>query len=1049
MKRSACFYLSIILCISLHAQTYDNKLKSAQLEYNKGNFQKAFEITDQIVREAEKNKKISLDELTSIKSENATYMAFNDKYDESMRIFDALFNNLGSLSEKTRVHLRKNYGTALAFYGYYRDALSQFENAYELAKKIGVDKDEHISLLSSLAQCCQFVYEFKRSENYLKEAIAYSEKNGMSKTLDHAVLYSTLGLLYKDMLLESRSMDAYANAEELFSKQTDTMNVDFANFLLNYASSLGESGQLEKSLSLLYRTRNIHLKLFGENSPEYAVVLNNMGYVFSKNNKFIETEQYYTRAIELKKKIPGVKILSYLNSQNNLMVFYSNAGRKEEAKELMAELERGLKDPKLDDTLSRATFAQNLGQEFRQMKERDKALKYYKDAIYYYDRIYGTGNELSGDIYLAMSYVCIDANELEKANDYIQLATQSFTPALTKGDANAIFIICNIVGICDAVKTPSVGQTLIDQAIELLKLNNITDEEAKEQVFITKALNAANLNDIKVSSDYFNKYLDLKYLQVEDRFRYMSENEKLAFMDNMEQNVKNYYAVALSYIDKNPAIVKSTLNFRLRSKGVLLNNIAKIKNKINELNDPTLNKKFETLKTDRENITKLMNLNTNEYPDALDQIEILKKEANQLEKEISLKVSDLTKAETTTWELIQKQLQPNEAAIEIIRTNLIYPDNTEGSNYSYIIIPSKGDPFPVVIDRKLSWEDEVLTLYRNSINDKKNEPDLYRRLWKHVNDKIKGITTIYVSPDGIYNQVNLNTLINGETNKFAIEEKDIHYITTLKDLVTLKQNATKKPTNATLVGNPTFDFDLTNLPSNKQEFGNSVAVRGAFGFKLEQLPGTKTEVETIKTLLDNNGIKTTLLTEEKANESAVKKIKNPDVVHFATHGFFLEDFSEEVLAEYSRTEQDYFRNPMMRSGIFFSGANKTYSINTTNVTSLKEFEDGTLTAFEAMALDLDKTELVVLSACQTGLGKIKNGEGVFGLQRAFKLAGAKSIIMSLWPVSDDATKELMIHFYSGWTKTGDLYTSFKNAQLEVKKKFPEPYYWGAFVLYGK
>ncbi|MDZ4665712.1 MAG: CHAT domain-containing tetratricopeptide repeat protein [Bacteroidota bacterium] len=1049
MKRSLFFYLFIFVAITAHSQTYESRLKNAQQEYNKGNFKKAFEITDQIVRDAEKNKKIDQDELTSIKSEHATYMAFNDKYDESMKIFDALFNNLGSLSEKTRIHLRKNYGTALAFYGDYREALSQFESALELAKKIGIDKDEHISLLSSLAQCSQFIYEFKRSENYLKEAIAYCEKNGMSKTFDHAVLYSTLGLLYKDMLLESRSMDAYATAQELFTKQTDTLNVDFANFLLNYASSLGESGQLERSLSLLYRTRNIHLNLFGENSPEYAVVLNNMGYVFSKNNKFIETEQYYTRAIELKKKIPSVKILSYLNTQNNLMVFYSNAGRKEEAKEMIAELERGLKDPKLDDTLSRATFAQNLGQQFRQMNEREKALKYYQDAIYYYNRIYGPGNELSGDIYLAMSYVSIDANNFEKANEYIQLATQSFTPALMKGDANTIFIICNIVGICNAVKTPSVGQTLIDQAIELLKLNSITDEEAKEQVYITKALNAADLDDIKVSIDYFNKYLNLKYSQMQDRFRYMSENEKLSFMDNMEQNVKNYYAVALNFIDKNPAIVKSTLNFRLRSKGLLLNNVSKLKNKITELNDEALNKKFETLKTDRENITKLMNLNTTEYPDALDQIETLKKEANQLEKDISLKVSDLTKTETTTWEPIQKQLLPNEAAIEIIRTNLIYPDGSEGSNYSYIIIPSKGDPFVVVIDRKVSWEDEVLTLYRNSINDQKNEPDLYRRLWKHVNDKIKGITTVYISPDGIYNQVNLNTLLNGETNEFAIEEKNIHYITTLKDLAYLKQNANRKPVNATLVGNPTFDYDLTSLPTNKQEFGNSIAVRSAYGFKLEQLPGTKTEVETIKTLLDNNGIKTTLLTEEKANEAAVKKIKDPDVVHFATHGFFLEDFSEEVLAEYSRTEQDYFRNPMMRSGVFFSGANKTYSINTTDANSLKEFEDGTLTAFEAMGLNLDKTELVVLSACQTGLGKVKNGEGVFGLQRAFKLAGAKSIIMSLWPVSDDATKELMINFYSGWTKTGDLYTSFKNAQLEVKKKFPQPYYWGAFVLYGK
>lgn len=531
----------------------------------------------------------------------------------------------------------------------------------------------------------------------------------------------------------------------------------------------------------------------------------------------------------------------------------------------------------------------------------------------------------------------------------------------------------------------------------------------------------------------------------------MTETEKLQFLDNLENAVKSFYTTISNYADKNPELIQVLLNFRLQTKSMLLNNLSKIKKNIAKLNDPELNKKYERLKLNRENISKLISLNTDEYPAAMAEAAELKKEADLAEKEISLKIaqSNFSGNEKTIWQDIQKQLKPGECAIEILRTNLIYKNDSAGTNYTYLIIKNTGAPTFYMIDRPLKWEEEVVNLYRNSIEDKKDNPDLYRRLWKGVSDKIGSVNTIYISPDGIYNQINLNTLVNPETNKYVIEEKNIHLLTTLSDLKSIRTNPSRPPANAVLVGNPTFSYDLSTLPQNKKNFGNDLAVRGAYGFKLDELPGTKTEVETIKLQLEKRALATTLLTEEKANEADVKKIKDPDVLHFATHGFFLEDLAEETLAELSKTEQSYYKNPMMRSGIFFSGANNTYSLNTTNISQLKEFEDGILTAYEAMNLDLDKTELVVLSACQTGLGKVKNGEGVFGLQRSFKLAGARSIIMSLWSVSDDATMELMVALYSKWIVSGDLYTAFKEAQLEVKKKYPEPYYWGAFVLNGR
>jgi len=1029
---------------------------AASLACEEGNFQKAVELSERAISSANKDKKISMDDLLSLKSENASYYLLSEQIEKGFTLFTSLLEEVSSGKYPTaEMNISQNYGIALVFLGMYSDALPYLQKAHELSKTQKMKTVDLVSCLGSLAVCYQYQYYFTKSEDIFKEAESLCIKENMVNTADYASLESSFALLYRDMQLSLKANACYQKAEKVFTKTKDTLNPQYPVFLVEYGSMLTESFQFDKALSLTYRAKNLDKQLYTENSNAYAGDLNNLGYIYSKMNKIVETEQFYIQALKIKKSLSFVRLDSYLTTLSNLMVFYCNVGRDADAKDFLKEMEDGLKNKDLTDTLKRATFANNLGIQFKDWGDQAKSIKYFRDALNYYEAVYGPDNLFMAEVYMDMGTVFFVSDNFKETSDYLNKAADIYSKNRAEESVNSIGMLCNLAIILKEVNKASEGNIYINKALELIKKFAVTQQDILEQVYIGKAEIAAELQDVKISTEYFNKYLDLKYSQIEENFSYMTENEKMFFLEEFENNIKNFYSTILSHMEKYPDLIKALLDFRLKTKAMLLNNLSKIKERIIELNDVVLTEKFEDLKLKRETAAKLLSFNTEEYPTALSEASVLKADADLLEKEISFKISGSFAGESgkkSNWQSIQKLLGPGEAAIEIFQCYLeYYKDQGKGTNYTFIVIKPSGDPFALSIDRPINWEDEVLGLYRNSIDMKKNEPDLYRRLWKFVDEKLADTKTVYISPDGIYNEINLNTIFNDEKKKYLVEEKDLHLLTTLNDLTGIKSSTFKRPANAVLVGNPKFDYDITKLNVSKKEKEVSVALasRSAFGFVLSELPGTKVEVEVIKNIFDKNGVACKLLMEEAANERDVKKIKNPDVLHLATHGFFLEDPKEEDLAGYDKLEKEFYKNPMMRSGIFFSGANKNYVINTANAGLISDFEDGMLTSYEAMNLSLDKTELVVLSACQTGLGKVKNGEGVYGLQRAFKLAGAKSIIMSLWPVSDEATKDLMIAFYDGWIKKGNLYQAFKDAQLEVKKKYPDPYFWGAFILVGK
>ena len=213
----------------------------------------------------------------------------------------------------------------------------------------------------------------------------------------------------------------------------------------------------------------------------------------------------------------------------------------------------------------------------------------------------------------------------------------------------------------------------------------------------------------------------------------------------------------------------------------------------------------------------------------------------------------------------------------------------------------------------------------------------------------------------------------------------------------------------------------------------------------DYLPATMQEVSSIYDQLPKN-INRKILSGGDATEASFKALsgKSPKVIHIATHGFFFPDVDQEEIDWTSvGSTFKYDDNPLFRSGLTFAGSNYAWK----NGFNPHEEEDGILTAYEISQLDLSNTDLVVLSACETGLGDIQGSEGVFGLQRAFKMAGVEYLIMSLWQVPDKQTMMLMDRFYDKWIDGLPIRTAFREAQQELAQAYPA-FYWAAFVMVG-
>jgi CHAT domain-containing protein len=847
-----------------------------------------------------------------------------------------------------------------------------------------------------------------------------------------------------EYILEGRYEKASAYAEKIYQQAIEDLEEPDAFFIFNYWRYHSETATLKR------------YKKYYDVLLTYGYTLKSLGLDNERAKKFYEEakitgSKYLGDNIEYR-LMPSLALLQIYISENdhrqitetlNEILNYENENEFEDLDYSLASLS------------TVAAYNQKIGNIKEAIRLRNSAFNMYKDA---------DGSNKSRTYLLLLITSSFDAVTEKKYN----LAEESLQKAgeiVTNYDDENIYVL-----YLNALATLKEAQEDYSEAltIRLDVLNETEDRQGKNSLHYTSALQKlASLyirtGSYKKASRYSNEALEImnqiqvyknaSWLQaavsnliIENFSQQNIESEKLF---SLTQDVYNHVNENLVYLTEderehfvNFAQVQiSTINAllmqdKIRHEVEIFNNILALNkiafhssNHFKEIiaKDSIQSKQYRQLIAKKQYYDKMLLNKTDENA-----IRNFKIKLNLAEKDILSKIGssleDNFKIDGFTWNDIQAALSENQVFIHF--TEMI--DNPKAvdkkSCYAIVVKPKSSKPEFI----KLATKEQLEQLTVNITGSLKNKIDatyspgntdsLLNLAWKPVAKQLQDADKLYISKTGILNFVSFAAL--GIEDEYTIE-----YLSSIREIAAVKTNYSDSvQAKGVLYGG--IKYDATSGDGNS----DPARTTSLTAFNFDYLPFSKEEVDTIHQLLYKSNVASSIYSGDTATETLFKELSHikPDIIHLATHGYYFSDEEDYRVTDLLGVDGS-FSNPMLRSGLIFSKSN-----NTTG-------DDGILTAQEISRLNLSNTKLVVLSACESGLGDSKGEEGIFGLQRALKIAGVENIVMSLWKVPDQQTSLLMTHFYDHYLAGATVQQALQYAQGEVKKEYSSPFYWAGFV----
>jgi len=932
------------------------------------------------------------------------------------------------------------------------------------------------------------VYEAKgdylRAEKSYQQALEIQQKALGPNDPQLAGTLTNLGVLYQEKGDYERAETLLKRALALRENLKEPTDEIFIIQSLKSLASLYETkGEYDKAGLLLQRVIAGLEKMFGADSPILAPAINDLALHHKTQGDYVKAEQLYQRAIAIFEKLGGPNSPSLANPLDNLATLYQVKGDYERSealyKRVLAIKKRSLgpDDPEIATTLS------NLGVLYEEQHNYARAEPLLQQALAIKEKALGPTHPDVATLLSNLSVLYYDKGDYEKAEPLSQRVLTIKEKALGPDHPDVAIAINNLAALKEKKGDFPSAESLYLKALAIYEKKLGPKHPETNYMVMNLALLSAARGNLSQAISWLTRGTDISEYNAALILTAGSEDQKRRYLTTLSGETNYTVSLHLRTAPHDLSAARLALTTILRRKGRALDAMTEQLAALRRRSDPRDRALLEQLETARAKLATLFLSGAGKPGSEAEQsaaIAKLETEAQRLEAAVSARSAEFrAQSQPVTIESIQAAMPAGTALIEIVSYLQFNPqaksraDRYGAERFAAYVLNKNGQPQWVDLGEAAAISRDVAALRQalatpGSTNVKQLGQTLFGKVMRPILQLVPNTSRLFLSPDGDLNLIPFGALVD-EHDRYLVETYSITYLTSGRDLLRLQVQG-KGHQGPAIFANPSFTApgDAPAVVDASEQGRRSIDLRG---MRFRPLPGTAGEASALAGVLPGAKV----WTGGQATEAELKQVSGPRILHIATHGFFLPDQVPAAAdptsvsapgrlapAASAPTESATGENPLLRSGLALAGVNQHQS---------GAGEDGVLTALEAAGLDLWGTKLVVLSACETGLGEVRNGEGVYGLRRALVLAGSESQVMSLWQVSDAATRDLMTAYYqrlqagegrsealrqvqlamirSGAAEQPDAGAAAINRGLRVQPaNLSHPFYWASFIQSG-